>query len=121
MRKTIDYIKLYNINKDNYTNSYDITKNNKNANNVLDIKKQTDHLYMIIIPEGSDTYEDIGDPKVISTNKKENNITLWESTVNGLFKDLNHKKETNDIKFDEKENIKRYKENVLDSELLAFE
>lgn len=79
---------------------------------------QKDHLHPIFIQFGKDSYEDIGDPKVISSGQK-NPVLLWEDTFLGMFKEK--KDDNKKSNFNEKELLSKYQEKSLDFELISFE
>lgn len=79
---------------------------------------QKDHLQPLFIQFGKDSYEEVGDPKVLNSNKS-NPVMLWEDTFNGMYK--NQMDDTESSAFDEQTLLKKYVEKSLDSELQSFE
>lgn len=82
-----------------------------------------DDLQPLFIEFGSDSNDEIGEPKVISSSTPI--IQRWEDTFNGIFKnDLinqNNKKIQKNSNLIEKQLTQKYQEKVLDSELIHFE
>lgn len=78
---------------------------------------QKDHLQPLFIEFGKDSYEEIGDPKVLSSSKG-NPIIQWEDTFSGMYKNQSDDTENS---FDEQALQKKYIEKSLDSELQSFE
>ena len=82
-----------------------------------------DDFHPLFIEFGTDSNDEIGEPKVISNTSPM--IQRWEDTFNGIFKnDLinqNNKKTLKNSNLLEKQLTQKYQEKILDSELIHFE
>jgi len=91
---------------------------NVNNDNALQYSQKNDILPLYVL-YGSDSLEEIGDPKVISSTIKDPS-TLWELTLQSVFPSESEG-DTNEVEDLERKMKDKYKETRIDTELSNFE